>query len=166
MHWRNGALASACAAALALVFATGASAGTMPVKQLVKKADATCKADEAKLGKLPELPLWVLDPAKATHAKVKLAAPIFAQSLALNKDELARMFAVGTPSEPAAAKAWKRFHVLLYDITLPIAEDVAAAAKRGDGKAIGADYRKLYRYAPETEKLSKTLGFKVCGESG
>ncbi len=166
MNRRNRVLASACAAAFALVFAPGAAAGTMPVKQLVKKADAICRPDEAKLAKLPELPLWVLNPAKATSQQVKLAAPTFAKSLALNKHETALIFALGTPSEPAAAKAWKRLHDVLYDIGLPIAADVAAAAKRGDGKTIGADYKKLYRYALETEKLGKTLGFKVCGQSG
>jgi hypothetical protein len=166
MNWKNGALASACAAALALVFATGASAGTMPVKQLLKKADAICKPDEAKLAKLPELPLWALNPAKATHYEVKLSAPTFAKSLALNKHEAALMFAVGTPSEPAAAKAWKRLHVMIYDIGFPISEDIAAAAKRGDGKAIAADFNKLTRYGPESEKLAKTLDFKVCGKNG
>jgi hypothetical protein len=166
MNWRNGALASACAAALALVCATGAFAGTMPVKQLVQKADAICKPDEAKLAKLPELPLWFLNPAKATHDEVKLSAPRFAKSLPLIKHEAALWFAVGTPSEPVAAKAWKRLHVLLYDIALPIDEDVAAAAKRGDGKAIEADFNKLRRYAPEFEKLAKTLPFKVCGKHG
>ena len=124
-----------------------------------------CRPDEAKLAKLPELPLWLLNPARATPAEVERTAPTFAKSLALDKHELALVFALGSPSEPAAAKAWKRLHVLEYDIAFPIVEDIAAAAKRGDGKAIGADYKKLARYADESQKIAKTLGFKVCGKN-
>ena len=151
--------------AAALVLASSAVAANVPRATLAKKADAICTAADKKRAQNPNPPTFT-DPRKATAKQMKASAPWFARSHAILKDEVTRVFALGTPSEPAARVAWKRLHTILTKVELPAFAAAIEAAKKGDGKAFMVEFLKGSKYDAEEAKLGKALGLKVCGGDG
>ena len=150
-------------ALLASLLVVNASlAGTMPVPALAKKADAICKSENKKRAANPNPPTFQ-DPAKATPAQLKRAGAYLGRDLAITRDEVKRVFALGTPSEPAARTAWLQLRTILTKDSLPAFAKAVAAAKRGDAKAVVADFAVASKYDARQVKLQKTLGLKVCG---
>jgi hypothetical protein len=150
------------ALAVGLIVAPSASAGTVPIATLAKKADAICKADNASVAHFKHQPpnmdrLFVM-----TSKQLKATAGYWAEVLALSKSEVTRIFALGTPSEPAARKAWTRWHTLTTSYGLPFMESIAAAAKRGDMTALKKAFSGGDKQDAEAAKLIKGLGMKVC----
>jgi hypothetical protein len=149
--------------ACVLAAAPSALAGDVPRATLVKKADAICKTDKAKFDQIKNKPdtekIWSWSP-----KQLKATAGFWADTLALARSESTQLFALGTPTEPAARKAWNRWHTLVRSYQLPQLALVAAAAKRGDLPAI---YKSLTsedsaNKDDEGAKVVKSLGFKVC----
>ena len=150
------------ALAVTLVFAATAVAANVPRAKLVRDADFVCSYENGKLMAAGvKLPTYE-DPRKATVKQLKASAPWFARVYRLKKDEIKRITALGTPSEPAARVAWNRWIVLLKTVQLPAYAGVLAATQRGDAKGLIATFAKAEKYGPEATKLVKKLGLKVC----
>jgi transcriptional regulator of met regulon len=146
--------------AVTLVLSSTAVAANVPRAKLATNADLVCSFENGKLVGIPNPPTYS-DPRKATVKQLKASAAWFARAHALKKDEIKRIFALGTPSEPAERVAWNRWHVLLKTVQLPAYAAVAAATKKGDAKAYMAAYVKAGKYSAEVAKLRKTIGLKV-----
>jgi hypothetical protein len=159
---RAVALAVAVAATVAVAGATSASAATMPVKTLAKKADAICTMENAKRAKNPGAPKFQ-DPSKATAAQLKSAGGYLGRDLAITRDEVTKVFALGTPSEPAAAAAWAKLHTTLEDHLIAGFGKAVQAAKAGDKQRVIADFKAMNAYEGLENKLVAQLGLKVCG---
>jgi hypothetical protein len=163
---RRTMVGGALALSLTLTLAASAAAATVPRATLVKKADAICAAHNKQRAANPHpLPAFS-NPATATAKQMKAAAPWFARSQAILKDEVTKVFALGTPSEPAARVAWKRLHVILTTVSVAGFGRAAEAARRGDAKAFTTEYVKASKFNAEEAKLGKALGLKVCGGDG
>jgi len=155
--------APAIALVLLVALGTGTSfAASAPVATLAKKADAICTMENAKRAKNPNRPKFS-DPAKATVAQLKGASGYLLRDLAITRDEVSRVFALGTPNEPAAATAWQQLRTLLTAHSIPVFARAAAAAKAGDAKTVVAEFTAGDRYDAPEAKLMKQLGLKVCG---
>jgi hypothetical protein len=137
-------------------------AATMPRAALAKKADAICKMENKRRAANPHPPKFS-NPAKATPAQLKSAAGYLGRDLAITKDEVSRVFALGTPSEPAARTAWTRLQVVLTKDSLPAFAKAVADARKGQGKLVSADFAASSKFDAEQVKLQKALGLKVCG---
>jgi hypothetical protein len=159
---RRSVRASGFALALLLLTCGGALAATLPRAALARKADAICKSENTKRAANPNPPTFS-DPAKATSAQIKSASGYLARDLAITRDEVKRVFALGTPSEPAARVAWLRLRVVLTEHSMPAFATAVADARRGNVKAVVADFKVSSRYDAEQVKLQKTIGLKVCG---
>jgi hypothetical protein len=148
-----------------LVLSATAVAANVPRAKLATNADLVCSFENGKLAQSRNPPTYS-DPRKATVKQLKASAAWFARSYALKKDEIKRIFALGTPTEPAARVAWNRWHVLLTTVQLPAYAAAAAATKRGDAKGFVAAFSKAGKYSAEVAKLRKTIGLKVCEWDG
>jgi hypothetical protein len=152
----------AVAVAAAALAAGSASAATMPAKALAKRADAICTMENGKRGKLPGRPKFQ-DPAKATNAQLKAATPYLRGDLAITRDEISKVFALGTPSEPAAATAWTKLRATLQAHMIPVYTKAVEAAEAGNKAAVLAAFKTLDSYDGVENAYAKTIGFKVCG---
>jgi hypothetical protein len=94
--------------------------------------------------------------------KQKATAGYCAEVVALAKSETRRIFALGTPSEPGARKAWNRWHMLTTTSGLPCLIGVANAAERGDTAALETAFSEGGKEDAGAAKLIKGLGMKVC----
>jgi hypothetical protein len=151
---------------LACAFTASAVAADVPRATLAKKADQVCTSENAKLVTFKSpLPVWD-DPNTATAKQIKASAGWLAESLVLVKEENARIFALGTPSEPAARTAWNRWHTLVTTVAIPMLTTVAASAKRGDVKAFRAAFASAEQRSAGVDKLIRGLGVKVCQFGG
>jgi hypothetical protein len=137
-------------------------AATLPVATLAKKADAICTMENAKRAKNPNPPTFS-NPAKATVAQLESAGGYLARDLAITRDEVTKVFALGAPSQPAAAKAWAQLRVVLVHESMPAFAKAVAAAKAGDAKAVVADFAASDKLDATQTKLQKQIGLKVCG---
>jgi hypothetical protein len=146
----------------AAIGSTASQAATLPVATLAKKADAICKMENGKRAKNPNPPKFS-NPAKATAAQIKSAGGYLGRDLAITRDEVAKVFALGTPSEPAAARAWSQLRVVLVKQSLPAFAKAVAAARAGDVKAVVADFAVSDKLDATQVKLQKEIGLKVCG---
>lgn len=129
---------------------------------LVKKADAICRAENKKRAANPFPAPKFQNPAKATPAQIRAAAPYLARDLAITRDEIKRVFALGQPSEPTALRAWNRLRTILETKSIPNFAKAVRDLKTGNGKLDAADFATASKYATQT-KLQKSLGLKVCG---
>ncbi len=159
----SGVAIGALLVAMLVAAGTGAAvAATMPVATLAKKADAICKMENLKRAKNPNPPTFT-NPAKATVAQLKSAAGYLGRDLTITRDEVKKVFALGTPSEPAAATAWRQLRVVLVQRTLPAFAKAVTAAKAGDAKAVVADFAVSDKIDATQTRLQKAIGLKVCG---
>jgi hypothetical protein len=152
--------------ALVLVLAATAAAADVPRATLAKQADAICKAEDVKRAEVSAAAPQFSNPAKATVKQLRAAAPWFVHARAIFANEVTRIFALGTPREPAARVAWIRLRVVLTKIVLPEFTSATAAAQRGDQKTFATQFTKLSKYGPEELRLQKTIGLKICGSNG
>ena len=147
------------------VLAVGAafsSAGLVPRATLAQRADAICVMENKRRAANPNPPKFQ-NPAKATSAQIKAAAGYFARDYAITVDELKRVFALGTPTEPAARVAWNRLHFVLDKESMPAFKHAVADFRLGDGKAVVADFAVSGKFDAEQTRLQKAIGLKVCG---
>jgi hypothetical protein len=151
--------------AVALMLSSAAVAKNVPRAKLAKDADFICSFENGKLVGNTHPPTYS-DPRKATVKQLKASAGWFTHAYALKQDEIKRIFALGTPSEPAVRVAWNRWHVLLTTVQLPAFAGVAAATRKGDAKAFVTAFSKTAKYTAEVAKLQKTIGLKVCEWDG
>jgi hypothetical protein len=162
-RFRGTALGGAIVIALAVIGASASQAATFPVATLAKKADAICTIENAKRAKNPNPPKFA-NPAKATPAQIKSTGGYLARDLAITQDEVKKVFALGTPSEPRAARAWKQLRTVLVSESMPAFAKAVAAAKAGDVKAVVADFAAGSKFDATQTKLQNEIGLKVCGK--
>jgi hypothetical protein len=156
-------LTSGALVPMALALAVGAAtAAAKPAAVLVKQGDAICRADDAKRAHIPNPPSFQ-NPAKATKAQLEAAAPYMTRDLAITKDEVRRVFAQGTPSEPAARKEWTKLRRVLTGQLIPTYARAIAAMKAGDHAGVVRAFQALDRVSASQNLLLAELGFKVCG---
>jgi hypothetical protein len=134
----------------------------MPVTTLAKKADAICKMENLKRAKNPDPPAFT-NPAKATVAQIKSAGGYLGRDHAITREEVKKVFALGTPSEPAAATAWRQLRAVLVQRSLPAFARAVAAAKAGNVQAVAADLAISDKLDATQTRLQKAIGLKVCG---
>ena len=151
---------------LALVYASSSVAAGVPRATLAKKADAICTAANAKLLHFKSAPPNFDEPSNATVKQIKASAPWFTESLALVLDENQKIFALGTPNEPAARTAWNRWHTLVSTVAIPEIKAVIAASRTGDTKAFAGAFARADKPSREAQKLIRGLGIKVCEFGG
>jgi hypothetical protein len=162
-RWRRTlAIGGTLLVGLAAIGSTASLAATLPVATLAKKADAICKMENAKRAKNPNPPKFT-NPAKATVAQLESAGGYLGRDLAITRDEVTKVFALGTPSEPVAAKAWSQLRVVLVKQSMPAFAKAVAAAKAGDVKAVVADFATADKLDATQTRLQKQIGLKVCG---
>jgi hypothetical protein len=159
---RAGALAVAVAATVVVAGATSAWAPTMPVNTLAKNADAICTMENAKRARNSGAPKFQ-DPGKATPAQLKAASGYLGRDLAITRDEVTKVFALGTPSEPAAAAAWTKLHTTLVDHLIGGFGKAVQAARAGDKQGVIADFKAMNAYEGLENQLVAKIGLKVCG---
>jgi len=148
---------------MALALAAGAAtAASRPAAVLVKQGDAICRTDDAKRAHIPNPPSFQ-DPAKATKAQLRAAAPYMARDFAITEDEVHRVFALGTPVEPAARKEWTKLRGILTGQLFPTYRRVIAAMKAGNRSTVLREFQALDRVGASQNLLLAELGFKVCG---
>jgi hypothetical protein len=138
-------------------------AASVPRAVLVKKADAVCTAENKKRAANPYPAPKFQNPATATTAQLKAAAPYLARDLAITQDEIKHVFALGVPEEAAARTAWLRLKTVLVKYSMPAFAKAVRDMKAGNGKLVAADFANSSKYDAEQTKLQKTLGLKVCG---
>ena len=155
---------------LALALGTGlaspAMAAGVPRATLAKKADAICRAENAKLLHFKSAPPSFDEPGNATARQIRAGAGWFAESQALLLEENQKIFALGSPAEPAARTAWNRWHTLVTTVAIPTVKAVVAASRKGDTKAFAAAFAKAEKPSIEGQKLISGLGLKVCQFGG
>lgn len=141
----------------------GSGVKELPSAEFASKADAICKATDKKL-KAESGPPPRFNPATATKAQLSgIVHFLTVQSQGID-DQVKQVSALGEPREPAAKKAWRELHSLLETKSIPALKSAAADARKGDAKAIQADFKTLSTQdAPQT-KLGKIVGLKVCGQ--
>lgn len=151
--------------AVMLALAPVSSAQHVPRAKLVKDADLVCSYENGRLAqfKQADLPDTSIAPSKASPAQIKEYTKYLAWIQKILADRITRVFALGTPSEPAARVAWARWKVLETTVALPGYRAGLTAAKAGDGKALAAAFAKIERYNGEAKRLTRTIGFQVCG---
>jgi hypothetical protein len=147
---------------LALAAASSAVAADAPRATLAKKADAICAADNAKLVKFKNTPPASDFLFSYTPKQLKASAGYWVEVQALAKQETAAIFALGTPTEPAARVMWNRWKVLSTTYGLPFMATVVRAAQQGDVNGMRAVFSKGDKQDAEAVKLLKKLGIKVC----
>ena len=147
---------------LALAAASSAVAADAPRATLAKKADAICAADNAKLVKFKHKPPAPDFLTSYTPKQLKASAGYWLEVQALAKQEATAIFALGTPTEPAARVAWNRWKTLTNTYGLPFMATIVRAAQQGDVKGLRAAFSKGDKQDAEAAKLIKTLGIKVC----
>jgi hypothetical protein len=148
--------------AVVLVTAPGAFAGTAPRATLARKADAICRADNASIAHFKHKPpnldkIWSFTP-----KQLEATSGYWDELVAVATHETTRLFALGTPSEPAARTAWNRWLALTTTYGLPFMKTVAAASKRGDLQAVRTAFSQGGSQDAEAAKLIKSLGITLC----
>src|SRR3954447_5154648 len=147
---------------LALVAAPSAVAGDAPRAPLAKTPHAICGADNAKLVKFKHKPPASDFLTGYTPKQLKASAGYWVEVQTLAKQEATAIFALGTPTEPAARVAWNRWKTLTNTYGLPFMATIVRAAQQGDVKGMRAAFSKGDKQDAEAAKLIKTLGMKVC----
>ena len=132
-------------------------AEAVPLARVVAKADAICVEGNRRMSKLQVPPF---DPARATPAQLRVAAPYLREVTAIVADEVEGAAAAGTPDEKAAELATAIEDSRRLVDTM---RQEASAAAAGDREA----FRKAGKEAessPSGRELA-ALGFKVCGQT-
>ena len=163
---RTRALGGLVALALTLAIASSSLAADVPRATLAKKADAICASANAKVLQFKSRPPNFDAPSNATAKQIKAGAAWFAESLPIVIEQNQKIFALGTPAEPAARTAWNRWHMLVTTVAIPSIKAVVAAAKKGDTKAFAAAFARAEKPSIEGQKLIRGLGIKVCEFGG
>ena len=141
--------------AVVLVFTATSPAANVPRAKLAHDADFICSYENGRLMAAGvSLPAYE-DPRKATVKQLKASAPWFARVHRLKKDEIKRIVALGTPSEPAARVAWNRWIVLLKTVQLPGYAGVLAATQRGDAKGLLSAFAKAGEVRPRSDQAGE-----------
>ena len=150
----------------AMLWATGsAMAEDVPKARIVRDADVICSLENGRLAQVKNPPTY--SSAKdITPARLRHWAPWFKRWAALKQDESTRIRALGSPREPAARSAWRRWKTLIATVQVPSFAIAAAAAARGDVKGFTTAFGAAGRSASQAKKVAKLLGFHVCRWDG
>jgi hypothetical protein len=138
-----------------------ALAGT-PRAALVKKADAICRAESAKVVTFKNKPPNTNTLFTSTPKQLKAQAGWWSEALSLFKEQESRLLALGAPNEPVARSAWTRWHFLTKTVGIPFYAAVVSATKRGDLQSLKIAFSSHEKEDNEAAKLIKGLGLKAC----
>jgi hypothetical protein len=148
-----------------LLAAGSAMAADVPKARIVRDADAICSLENGRLAQVKNPPKYA-SAKDITPARLRLWAPWFKRWAALKRDESKRIGALGSPREPAARSAWRRWKMLVATVQVPAFANAATAASHGDVKRFTTAFGAAGRSDSEANKVAKLLGFHVCSWDG
>lgn len=152
----GGCLTLTVAAALAL--SAAAAASTLPRATWIARADAACRATDARVAAIPQPKV---NPAQPRRSDLPVIATYLRRLSPLLESEITRVAALPDP-----ATAAPRAHAFVRNAQASVAalRASAAAAARSDLNAYKASFARDNRYGTQASAAAKGLGLQVCGQ--
>lgn len=154
---RSGRTAATLTLAVACVFATTASATTLPKASWIAKADATCTKIDARIAAIPQPKV---NPANPRRTDLPIVARYLGRLRPLLAHEIATVSALPAPATDAALA--HGFVVSAHQSITALGGSAKAAA-RGDLAAYKQSFLRDNRAGNRASAYAKRLGLRVCG---
>ncbi len=140
------------AASIALAAGCGGGKQQVSAAELVQKGDQICRQEQTKFGQIQTHP-----PSNASNAADQTKELVQVAESANSQ--------LGKLQPPDELKARLDSYLSARDRAIDQMKNGQGAAENQDSSAYGAAQAAVVKSSPERKKLSRAVGFKVCGSS-